>query len=164
MSKATEVIRKIAVEISQETGIEITIHPVSLEPEHYGEDEFPINRFQWETELFKLFDTYAPERDNSWRDHGEDFENDTFWVHLDYHFFKCKCGYKDEEFSDEILKKDHLKTCEYWWLNKPNFFHKPSGYGVSWYKYPCREACGNQPKTIEEFREIIQECIRSVKP
>src|SRR6266404_1564111 len=163
MSKATEVIQKIADEISQETGIEISIHTVSLEPTRYAEGEFPIDRTQWENELFKLFNAYAPNRDNSWRDYGEDFENDTFWVHLDYHFFECKCGYGDEEFSDEILKKEHLKICEYWWINKPNFFHKPSGYGVFWYKYPCREVHGNQPKTIKEFRAIIQECIGSTK-
>jgi len=148
---------KKADELSKSSGVSITVTTVSLEPTSYGAGEFPINRSQWEEELSRLFDAYAPDRDTSWRDYGRDFENDIFWIHIDYQHFDCECGVGDFG-SDE-----HKKPCPYWWTERPNFFHKPTGYGVKWYKYPCREAYGNQPKTIEEFRKIIDSCINSCK-
>jgi hypothetical protein len=34
----------------------------------------------FEEELSRLFDSYAPHRDTSWREYGEPFENDIFFV------------------------------------------------------------------------------------
>lgn len=60
---------------------------------------YPIRRGAgWEEELFRLFDAYAPKRDNSWREYGEEFDNDTFSV-SPYYWGDCECGW--DEFSGE---------------------------------------------------------------
>lgn len=144
--------------------MKVTFQFLSLEPTSYGPGQFPINRREWEEELSRLFDAIDPHRDTKWRDYGTDFENDTFWTHVDYQHFECKCGYRETDWFglvEEDRGKPHNKNCEYWWIDKPHFLHKPSGYGVKWYKYPCREAYGNQPKTLEEFKAIIDDCINS---
>jgi hypothetical protein len=54
--------------------------------------KFPVERSEgWEEELTRLFDAYAPKRDNSWREYGEEFVNDVFEVHQ-YWWGDCTCG------------------------------------------------------------------------
>jgi hypothetical protein len=47
----------------------------------------------FENELSRLFDAYSPDRDTSWREYGEEFENDTFAV-FPYYWGDCTCGYE----------------------------------------------------------------------
>ena len=283
-------IRKIAKRVSNQSGVGINISTISAEPTSYSNGQFPIIRGFWEKELIRLFDSYAPKRDNSWREYGVDFENETFHVHIDYQDADCSCDYKKQEdawlaenwhkrncfrsiidpqqkqlykpvavisksvgklgvFFQEVstatvkrmcgqepsvddikeeklatekhehglaawrkahaeyerqLKKlvkrvaaemkldfskygweiewnyactcgqreaheewqrshAHAKPCEIWWFDQPNFLHKTTGYAVHWYKYPCREAYGNQSMSPKEFKRLISECIKSVK-
>lgn len=45
----------------------------------------------FEEELSRLFDSYAPDRDSSWREYGVAFENDVFRV-FPYYWGDCDCG------------------------------------------------------------------------
>lgn len=67
----------------------------------------------------------------------------------------------DENFKP-LLKTPHL----YWdedseEANKPNFYHKPSGYKLTWYKYPMRGALANKDITPNQFVQILSHCINS---
>lgn len=279
----------------------VSIGSVSCEPTSYRDGEFPIDRGFWEHELIRLFDAYAPVRDNGWREYGVDFENDVFRVRYDRQDGDCSCGFSDLaekwhadnphlpacysivlheaiakwelehgmdaaeeashcdiftvasdlEFKDGFpnfvnpikftryedamahlhsrggmfsstsspraaaahkswcslydaqrkweasltrrlcremgipwndgrgsachctcgkdqrakawfANHDHKEPCDIWWMGQPNFLHKPSGYGVHWYKYPCRDAYGTQPMSPAGFVEIIGSCIASI--
>lgn len=74
----------------------------------------------------------------------------------------CTCGHSAEHEAWQTLH-DHVKPCEIWWMGQPNFLHKLTGYAVHWYKYPCRDGYGNQPKTLRQFQAIIRECIGSLE-
>lgn len=56
----------------------------------------------YEEHLFRLFEAYAPNRNNGWREYGEDFENDTFAV-MRYYWGDCTCGWDDFEESHTEL-------------------------------------------------------------
>lgn len=43
-----------------------------------------------------------------------------------------------------------------------NFWHKPSGLKIAWYKYPLRAANLNQQITLEAFDAIVTECVVSL--
>ncbi len=54
--------------------------------------EYLIERGEgFEEELYRLFEAYAPSRDNSWREYGVEFENDVFQV-MPYWWGDCTCG------------------------------------------------------------------------
>lgn len=60
--------------------------------------EFEVPRGQgFEEELHRLFNAYAKDRDNSWREYGVAFENEVFHV-FPYYWGDCDCGY-DERFE-----------------------------------------------------------------
>jgi len=42
-----------------------------------------------------------------------------------------------------------------------NFHHKPSGYKISWYKYPMRGTTANMDITPEQFTDILWDCVNS---
>jgi hypothetical protein len=68
--------------------------------------QFEIERGKgFEEELIRLFESYAPERDSSWREYGEEFENDIFMVEP-YYWGECTCGFDSKEFNEE-----HSKEC-----------------------------------------------------
>ena len=197
----------------------------------------------FEEELFRLFNAYASDRDNSWREYGVQFENDTFFV-FPYYWGDCTCGYAEADNFNEkhanecyhtkkkkiekewAIKKGELKefekfeyfseyglpenerkiynkeieelcksmglsyphgcavhcNCDYWeryynYLNKigypngckkecllmrPNFYYKPNGFEIQWYKYPLRDSYTNKPITLTEFKQIIDKCIESI--
>jgi hypothetical protein len=72
--------------------------------------EYPIERGEgFENELYRLFEAYAPSRDNSWREYGVEFENDVFSV-FPYYWGDCTCGYdeKDYQWSAE---NEHESSC-----------------------------------------------------
>lgn len=45
-----------------------------------------------------------------------------------------------------------------WPNEKPNFYHKPSGYKLWWYKYPLRSAEANMKISIKQFTDILYDC------
>ena len=69
-------------------------------------------------------------------------------------------------------------TCDFeqWWaafceenchdpdcpIVKPNFLHKPTGFNISWYKYPMRSSFMNENLSVKEFAKIIDNCIESL--
>lgn len=68
--------------------------------------QFPIKRGRgWEEQLIRLFDAYAPSRNHSWRDYGEEFKNKVFKV-SPYYWGDCTCGFDDKEF-----KGRHGRNC-----------------------------------------------------
>jgi len=76
----------------------------------------------WEEQLIKLFDVYAADRDNSWREYGIEFENKTFSV-FPYYWGECTCGYEQKEYkwNEKNNHEDHcyqtaLKTEQNDWL------------------------------------------------
>lgn len=48
--------------------------------------------------------------------------------------------------------------------NDWNFWHKPSGFKLSWYKYPLRSARSNVTIDFERFEEILIDCYNSRHP
>jgi hypothetical protein len=259
----------------------MTISTVSCEKTSFSDGQFPIDRAFWEQQLIRLFEAYAPVRDNAWREYGVDFENEVFYVHYDRQDYDCDCHLKDEltaweqanphtmfcfrsivdpvekMFHDRLpkfnffskpsiesmcfmtglkptaaqLEEDraadekwqqerkayrmaykiyekklkklvtdtqrhfklkwkyswdiewryactcgvndrhnayeksqvHVRPCNRWWAEQPNFLHKPSEYGVHWYKYPCRDGYGTLAMTYEQLTSIIDDCIKSLK-
>ena len=45
----------------------------------------------------------------------------------------------------------------------PNFVYKPTNLEIQWYKYPLRDSYMNQNITLDQFKEIIQACRKSIK-
>lgn len=75
----------------------------------------------------------------------------------------CTCDYNKR--YKKWLKKigypnEHREDCL---LVKPNFWHKPSGLKIQWYKYPLRDAYSNQELDLSMFKKIINNCIKSLK-
>lgn len=65
----------------------------------------------------------------------------------------------DEEFKDII--NDVFELRHYDWNEsneEPNFYHKPSGYKLWWYKYPLRGAEANMEISIKQFADILYDC------
>lgn len=70
--------------------------------------EYPLDRGNgWEEELSRLFDSLDKHRDNSWREYGVHFENDTFYT-MPYYWGDCTCGYERVEWE---FKELHGKDC-----------------------------------------------------
>lgn len=45
----------------------------------------------------------------------------------------------------------------------PNFTYKPTGFEMSWYKYPLRDAYCNMDLTPTEFSAMLDACVDSVR-
>lgn len=107
----------------------------------HSRGEFEVPRHEgFEEELHRLF--YACDPDWDRNDYSTDFENDTFMVHR-----YCWCG---------------QETCPFCNCEKPNFLYKPTGFELSWYKYPLRDSYASEEPNLVKFREIIDKCIESV--
>ena len=46
--------------------------------------------------------------------------------------------------------------------NSWHFYHKPSGFKLSWYKYPLRSVDANMNISHEQFYAILKDCMNSV--
>lgn len=226
--------------------------------------EFPVSRSAgYYGELIRLFEAYAPDRVNLWREYGEEFENDVFSV-FPYYWGEDLCGYEEKEEAwfktnrhEKHCYQTALRKAQREWLAnnpepeaqmmnvsqeeiepgmvlimsepayspsadmwrewskkrrvahsqiydklcaafeldrefgcaahctcgfeerwaafceenyhdpqcpivKPNFLHKPSGFSISWYKYPMRSSFMNENLSVQEFAKIIDSCIESL--
>lgn len=75
--------------------------------------------------------------------YGTEFENDTFEMHR-----YCWCD------------GDDCPQCGTG--QQYNFLHKPSGFGIRWYKYAFRDSYMSQNADLERFTEIVADCLASV--
>jgi len=73
----------------------------------------------------------------------------------------CTCG-KDDRAKLWFSTLGHREPCPLWKMGLPNFLHKPSGYAVTWYKYPCRGGDANQLMSPKGFTAIIDSGIASL--
>ena len=77
--------------------------------------EYPLERgIGFEEELYRLFEACNPKRDNSWREYGFDFDNDTFTI-FPYYWGDCECGYDEAEYkwSEENHHRDNCYQIEF---------------------------------------------------
>lgn len=119
----------------------------------HSRGEFPVPRTEdLYMQLVRLFDAYAPDRDNSWREYGVAFENEVFSV-MPYWWGDCTCGMEEKE---EVC----LDDCAY---NRPNFHYKPEDIRVDWYKYPLRGSYSNILLTPKLLEGIVDVCIASLE-
>ena len=77
------------------------------------------------------------------RGYGVHFENDTFYMHP-----YCWCD------------KDECPQCGTG--EQFNFFYKPTGYGIRWYKYILRDSYATDPVKIGKFSKMIDACVASL--
>ena len=70
----------------------------------------------------------------------------------------CRCGYVHELEMFEA-ENDHTDDCL---LLRPNFWFKPTGYKLKFYKYPLRDSYASQKLSLAKFGQMIDECIKSL--
>lgn len=106
----------------------------------HSHGEFPINDRQG------YLDVFAPLLDilSDGTCYGSEFENDVFEMHP-----YCWCD------------GDNCKQCGTG--EQYNFLHKPSGFGIRWYKYAFRDSYMNQNMGKAKFAKIVAECVKSIK-
>ena len=75
----------------------------------------------------------------------------------------------DEQEYDFGFENDTFVLRPYYWgegddiAALPNFEYKPTGFTLSWYKYPLRNAFASHNISTERFVEILHECEDSMK-
>lgn len=121
---------------------EISLDTIELGNLLFGNSRgnYAIEREEWQDPFCKFldnngFDGYGYKEDSDERC----FENDTFIIRPYY--------WGDEEDIAEL----------------PNFEYKPTGFTISWYKYPMRDAYASHDISTEEFIEILKACENSLK-
>mgnify|MGYP003300896419 CR=1 FL=1 len=68
-----------------------------------------------------------------------------------------------EKFENDIFQIIPYSWDERYWNNDYNFWHKPSGFKLSWYKYPLRGALSNMEISDEQFVDILYDCVNSLE-
>ena len=112
--------------------------------------EFPVERGDWQKCFCKFIEDigldsygYVPAwASDSLKKHQTargGFENDVFIINPYY-------------WGDDDTEKV-----------KPNFIFKKTGYTLDWYKYPLRDSYANQDISFAEFKEMLEECKKSIK-
>ena len=73
------------------------------------------------------------------------------------------------EYEEEGYENDTFQISPYDWNydgddseRAPNFWHKPSGFKLWWYKYPLRSAEANMEISSEQFWHILHDCMNSL--
>ena len=79
-------------------------------------------------------------------------------------------GYdKDPDDTYATFDNEVFTIRPYYWgddeeiMELPNFVYKPTNFQIQWYKYPLRDSYMNQDITIEQFKQIIDDCKKSIK-
>ena len=91
-------------------------------------------------------DSYCYRNDNEpYIDNHYSFSNDTFAI--------APFSWDDEDIDDDNNGNNIF----------PNFWYKPIGLKIWWYKYPFRASEMNQDVTEDDILSIFQKCIDSVK-
>lgn len=76
--------------------------------------------------------------------YGADYENDVFMMHR-----FCWC---------------EKESCPWCGADAPNFLHKKSGFGVTWYKYIGRGMAVSKKISGKKLAAIVNECLQSIEP
>ena len=114
-----------------------------------------------------FYTRYHAEDDRLRDDMGWDRRNDHMvaWAKANGHpeapdgmAVHCDCGH-DEKWATWVADKDHDEKCP---IVVPNFWHKPSGFKLKWYKYPLRDSYANQPITPKRLDRIVDHCIATL--
>ena len=77
-------------------------------------------------------------------------------------------GYGFKGDSGACFENDTFAVRPYYWGEDeniaalPNFTYKPTGLEIKWYKYPMRDAYSNQDVDIDAFKNILEDCARSM--
>ena len=78
-------------------------------------------------------------------------------------------GYdKDPDETYATFENDIFLIRPYYWGNDDkiaslsNFVYKPTNFQIQWYKYPLRDSYMNQDINVEQFKEIIKNCKKSL--
>lgn len=70
----------------------------------------------------------------------------------------CTCSH-DRDYQKWREANDHDGDCP---IVQPNFWHKPSGFKLDWYKYPLRDSYSSAPLTRELMRAMFADCAASL--
>jgi len=90
----------------------------------------------------------------------EGFENDTFYIHA-FHWGGCTCGLTCPIGTDDMTSpEEHDSECL---IYKPNFIYKPSDFRLDWYKHPLRSNNCNKEMTLEQFHDMMEDCLKSLR-
>ena len=94
------------------------------------------------------------------------YENDTFYIRPynwdGISYSDCNCGLDDELENLDLNGYEqgfHSKDCVAW---ETNFYYKPTGLKIEWYKYALRSAYSNQPIEEDVFELILEDCVKSL--
>lgn len=106
----------------------------------HSRGNYAIERSEWQEPFLDFldkagFDSYGYKKDD---DIHDDFENDTFAIRPYY------WGGDDDA------------------ATLPNFEYKPTGFTISWYKYPMRDSYASHDISNEEFFVILEDCAESL--
>lgn len=76
---------------------------------------------------------------------------------------KSKCGETYYKYENDVF----IIMPYYWGEDEdicklPNFVYKPTGFEMSWYKYPLRDSYMNQSITQEQMKNILINCKKSL--
>lgn len=85
---------------------------------------------------------------------GFETKSETWWHGC---AVRCTCDY-EKKWEVFLSNNSHDKNCP---IVKPNFLFKPTGFSIKWYKYPLRDSYMSQNITLNEFAEIINQCVDS---
>jgi len=81
--------------------------------------------------------------------------NETLWYAIMLEKYQGSEPYTNEVFEIKPFS----------WGDEENdwhFWHKPSGFKLSWYKYPLRGVEANMDITHEQFYAVLQDCMNSI--
>jgi hypothetical protein len=115
--------------------------------------------------LSKKFNLYGGSGLGGDNGYGVDFENDVFMMKP---FCWCDredcdwCAVNTKKLQRRLLKKFKNKD----WAEKgiaPNFWHKPSGFMIRWYKFIGRDMEFSKEIKPREWKKIYSEVIKSLK-
>lgn len=142
------------------------LYRIDLENEEY-EDELSVDN---EMELGNMLfgnsrGTYSLER-GIWQRTFFEFLDE---IGLDGYGYVEDEGLKEYTTDRGGFENDIFVINPYYWgddesiMEEHNFIYKPTGYEIDWYKYPLRDSYANKKLTFKEFKEILNECKKSVK-
>lgn len=80
-------------------------------------------------------------------------------------------GYSEDGWDKEYatFNNDTFLVRPYYWgedeyiCSLPNFVYKPTGLEIQWYKWPFRDSYINQEMPLQQFEQIIEHCLNSVR-
>ena len=103
--------------------------------------EFEVPRYEFEDILLPLMEEVGVGL------RGYDRDMDETYATFDNDVFTIRPYYWGED--DKIAQLS-------------NFVYKPTNFQIQWYKYPLRDSYMNQDISVEQFKEIIENCKKSI--